>query len=58
MVQGKKARANLDKIMKDKGISVTMEIRIIKVMAFLGVTCSCEIWTMRKFKRKSIDAFE
>lgn len=53
-----KAMTNLDRIVKDKDISRTTEIRQAKAMVFPEVMYSLESWHLKKSERKKIDAFE
>uniref|UniRef100_A0A803T9X3 ribonuclease H n=1 Tax=Anolis carolinensis TaxID=28377 RepID=A0A803T9X3_ANOCA len=55
---GRRAMANLDKIVKSRDITLAMKARIVKAMVFPIVTYRCESWTIRKAERRKIDAFE
>ena len=37
---------------------ISSNVRIVKVIVFLVVTYGCESWTIKKAKRRRIDAFE
>jgi hypothetical protein len=48
----------LEKIMKDRDVTVTTKSKIVETMIFPIVTYRSESWTVRKKERKKIDAFE
>ena len=50
--------ANLDSILKGKGITWQIKVRLVKVMVFPIVMPSCERWTIKKSERRRTDAFE
>ena len=45
---GRKAMTNLDKILKNRDITLLTKIRIVKAMVFPVVMYGCESWTIRK----------
>ena len=49
---------NLDSILKSRDITLPTKVRLIKAMAFPVVMYGCESWTVKKAKRRRIDAFE
>ena len=49
---------NLDSILKSKDITLPIEVRLVKAMVFPVVMYGCESWTVKKAKRRRIDAFE
>uniref|UniRef100_A0A803T3S3 Reverse transcriptase domain-containing protein n=1 Tax=Anolis carolinensis TaxID=28377 RepID=A0A803T3S3_ANOCA len=51
---GRRAMANLDKIVKSRDITLAMKARIVKAMVFPIVTYGCESWTIRKAERRKI----
>ncbi|UYV77550.1 UBN1 [Cordylochernes scorpioides] len=51
---GRDAMMELDKIMKDKGISLKTKKIIVEALVFPVVTYGCESWTFRKEERKRI----
>ncbi|XP_062831528.1 NALCN channel auxiliary factor 1 isoform X1 [Anolis carolinensis] len=55
---GRRAMANLDKIVKSRDITLATKVRIVKAMVFPIITYGCESWTIRKAERRKIDAFE
>uniref|UniRef100_A0A803TXW0 ribonuclease H n=1 Tax=Anolis carolinensis TaxID=28377 RepID=A0A803TXW0_ANOCA len=58
LLLGRRAMANLDKILKSRDITLATKVHIVKAMVFPIVTYGCESWTIRKAERKKIDAFE
>ena len=55
---GKKAKTNLDSILKSRDITLSTKVHIVKAMVFPVVTHGCESWTLKKVERQRIDAFE
>ena len=49
---------NLDSILKSRDITLPTKVRLVKVMVFPVVMYGCESWTVKKAKRRRIDAFE
>ena len=49
---------SLDSIFKSRDITLATEVRLVKAMVFPVVMYGCESWTMKKAKRRRIDAFE
>uniref|UniRef100_A0A803SQS2 ribonuclease H n=1 Tax=Anolis carolinensis TaxID=28377 RepID=A0A803SQS2_ANOCA len=58
LLLGRRAMANLDKIVKSREITLATKVRIVKAMVFPIVTYGCESWTIRKAEQRKIDAFE
>ena len=48
LLLGRKAIANLDSILKSRDIALPTKIHLVKVMVFLVVMYSLEIWIMKK----------
>ena len=55
---GRKAMANLDSILKSRDITLPTKVHLVKAMVFPVVMYGCESWTLKKAKRRRIDAFE
>src|ERR1700733_8022681 len=55
---GKVAMMGLDKIWKDKSISLMTKTRIVKAMVFPVVLYGCETWTKTKAMERRIEACE
>ena len=49
---------NLDSVLKSRDIILPTNVHIVTAMVFPVVTYGCEIWTVKKAKRRRIDAFE
>ena len=54
----KKAKANLDSILKSRDIPLSTMVRRVKAMIFPVVMYGCESWTIKKTEHWRIDAFE
>ena len=55
---GKKAKTNLDSILKSRDITLPTKVHLVKAMAFPVVTYGCESWTVKKAECQRTDAFE
>ena len=51
-------KANLDSILKSRDITLPTKVRLVKAMVFPVVMYGSESWTVKKAKRRRIDAFE
>ena len=49
---------NLDSIFKSRDITLPTKVRLVKAMVFPVVMYGCESWTVKKAKRRRINAFE
>ena len=49
---------NLDSILKNRDITFSTKVHLVKAMVFPVVTYGCESWTVKKAERRRIDAFE
>ena len=49
---------NLDSILKNRDITLSTKVRLVKVMVFPVVMYGCESWTVKKAECWRIDAFE
>ena len=58
LLLGRKARTNLDTVLKRSAIILWTKVCIIKAMVFQVVIYGCESWTMKKNEHKIIDAFK
>ena len=54
----RKAMANLDSVLKSRGITLLTKVCIVKAMIFPVVMYGCESWAVKKVERQRIDAFE
>ena len=55
---GRKVMTNLDSILKNRDITVSTKVRLVKAMVFPVVMYGCESWTIKKAEHQRIDAFE
>ena len=58
LLLGRKAMTNMHSILKSRDITLPTKVHIIKAMVFPIVMYGCKNWTMKKAKRRRIDAFE
>ena len=49
---------NPDSILKNRDITLSTKIPLVKAMLFPVVMCRCECWTIKKAEHQRIDAFE
>ena len=45
---GRKAMTNLDRILKNRDITLPTNVALVKAMAFSVVICGCKSWTIKK----------
>ena len=55
---GRKARTNLDRVLKSRDITLPTKVCILKPVVFPGVMYGCESWTIKKAEGPIIDAFK
>ena len=58
LLLGRKVMINLDSILKNRDITLSTKVRLVKAMVFSSSHVSCENWTIRKAEHQRIDAFE
>ena len=58
LLLGRKTMTNLDSVLKSRDVTLLTKVRMIKAMVFPVVMYSCESWTIKKWERQRIDAFE
>ena len=58
LILGRKARTNLDSILKSRDITLLTEVHLAKATVFPVVMYGCESWTIKKAECLRIDAFE
>ena len=58
LLLGRKPMTNLDSLLKSKDITLSTKVHLVKAMVFPVVMYGCESWTVKKAKRRRIDAFE
>ena len=55
---GRKARTNLDIILKSRDIILLTKVHTVKAMVFPVVVYGCDSWTKKKPEHQRIDAFK
>ena len=58
LLLGRKAKTNLDSILKSRDITFPTNICLVKAMVFPVVMYGYDSWTIKKAERQRIDAFE
>ena len=58
LLLGRKVMTSLDTILKSRDIILPAKVCLVKAMVFPVVMYGCESWTIKKAKRRRIDAFE
>ena len=58
LLLGRKAMTNLDRILKNRDITLLTKVHLVKAMVFPVVMYGCERWTIKKAEHLRIDAFE
>ena len=53
----RKAKTNLDSILKIRNITLPTKVHVVKAMVFPIVMYGCESWTIKKAEYQRIDAF-
>ena len=54
----RKAKTNLDSILKSRDITLPTKVHLVKAMVFPVVVYGCESWTIKKAECRRTDAFE
>ena len=54
----RKAKTNLDSILKSRDITLPTKVQIVKAMVFPVLMCGWESWIIKKAESQRIDAFE
>ena len=58
LLLGGKVMTNLDRIFKNRDITLSTKVHLVKAMVFPVVMYGCESWTIKKAEHQRIDAFE
>ena len=58
LLLGSKVMTNLDSIFKNRDITLSTKVHLVKAMVFPVVMYGYESWTVKKAERRRIDAFE
>ena len=54
LLLGKKAMTNLDSVLKNRDITLTVKVHMVKAMFFPVVMYGCESWTMKKTEHQEL----
>ena len=54
LLLGRKARTNLDSILKSRDITLPTKFCLVKAMVFPGVMYGCQSWTIKKAEHQRI----
>ena len=54
LLLGRKVMTNLDSILKSRDITLSTNVRLVKVMVFPVVMYGCESWTIKKTSPKEL----
>ena len=55
---GRKAMKNLDRILKNREISLPTKVHLVKATIFPVIVNRCESWTIKKAESQKMDAFQ
>src|SRR5574340_1080417 len=58
LLLGRKVMTKLDSIVKNRDITLSTKVHLVKAMVFPVVMYGCKIWTIKKAEHRRIDAFE
>ena len=58
LLLGRKVMSNLDSILKNRDVTLSTKVCLVKAMVFPVVMYGCESWTIKKVERRRIDAFK
>ena len=58
LLLGRKVMTDLDSIFKNRDITLSTKVRLVKAMVFPVAMYGCESWTIKKAEHQRIDAFE
>ena len=58
LLLGRKVMTNLDSILKNRDITLSTKVYLVRAMVFPVVMYGCESWTLKKADHRRIDAFE
>ena len=58
LLLGRKVMTNLDSILKNRDITLSTKVHLVKAMVFPVVMYGCESWTVKKAEHWRTDAFE
>ena len=52
LLLGRKVMTNLDRILKNREITLSIKVHLVKAMVFPVVMYGCEIWTVKKAEHR------
>ena len=55
---GRKVMTHLDRILKNRDITLPTKVHLVRAMVFPVVMYVCKIWTIKKAEHRRINAFE
>ena len=58
LLLGRKAMTNIDRVLKNRDITLSTKVYLVKAMVFPAVMHGCESWTIKKAERQRTDVFE
>ena len=58
LLLGRKVMTNLDRILKNRDITLPTNVHLVKAMVFPVVMYGCESWTVKKAEHRRIEALE
>ena len=58
LLLGRKVMTNLDSIFQSRGITLPIQVHLVKAMVFPVIMYGCESFTVKKAECRRIDAFE
>ena len=58
LLLGRKVMTNLDSLLKIRGITLPINVHLVKALVFPVIMYGCESWTIKKAECWRIDAFE
>ena len=58
LLLGRKVMTNLDSIIKNRDITLSTKVHLVKTMVFPVVMYGCESWTIKTAEHQRIDAFK
>ena len=58
LLLGRKAKTNLDNVLKSRDITLPTKVHLVKAMVFPVVIYGCESWNVKKAEHRRIDTFK
>ena len=57
LLLGRKAKTNLDSVLKSRDVILPTKVHMVKAIVFPVVMYGCESWTIKKTEHQRIDVF-